>query len=209
LVWSDGKFVFKDPTKDNLMLQRWGSITESLFNKVIEIHEMEARWPYEEVADTNKVGGTFNSLPLCIAILDYRSKDNFYTASAMEGFYYFTAKGWERNDGNTLVAFYTECAPKEDYIRNEAGDFETPPHRLTAGDDVSLNFYLCHGYEIALYLDPSSEAFADVVGSGLPNLEHNEWRCILSPDNEDVVFVRESDGLKKTFKWDGNLLKEQ
>ena len=199
LVWSDGKFVLKDQTKDNLMLQRWGSITESVFNLVIEMHEMEARWPREEVTDTNMVGGTFNSLPICIAILDYCSKDNFYTASAMEGFYYFTAKGWERNDGTTLVAFYTECAPKEDYIRNESGEYETSSHRLTAGDEVSLNFYLCHGYEIALYLDPSSEAFADIVGRGLPSLEHNEWRCVLSPDSDELVFVNQANGLQMVF----------
>lgn len=209
LVWSDGKFELKDPTKSDLMLQQWGSVTASVFNKVIETHEMEARWPREEVADTNMVGGSFNSLPICIAVLDNRSKDNFYAASAMEGFYYFTAKGWERSDGTTLVAFYTECAPKEDYIKNEAREYVHRPHRLTAGDDVSLNFYLCHGYDIALYLDPSSEAFAKVVGKGLPSLEHNEWRCELDPDNENLVFIRDADGLKKVFAWDGNLLKQQ
>lgn len=199
LVWSGGKFVLKDPTKDNLSFQRWGSVTASVFNRVIDIHQMEARWPYEEVADTNMVGGTFNSLPICIAILDYRSKDNFYAASAMEGYYYFTAKGWERNDGTTLVAFYTECAPEKDYIKNEAGELVTPPHRLTEGDDVSLNFYLCNGYEIALYLDPASKAFADVVCRGLPSLEHNEWRCVLSPDSDEIVFVNQADGHQMVF----------
>lgn len=199
LVWSYGKFELKDRTKDHLSLQQYGSVTESVFNAVIDMHGMEARWPREEDPDTNKVGGSFNSLPICIAILDYRSKDNFYAATAMEGFYYFTAKGWERNDGTTLVAFYTECAPEEDYNRNEAGEFVTSPHRLTEGDDVSLNFYLCNGYEIGFYLDPSSEAFADVVGRGLPSLDHNEWRCVLSPDSDEIVFVNQADGHQMAF----------
>lgn len=36
-------------------------------------------------------------------------------AQTMEGFYYFTARSWERADGSLLVAVYTECAPRMDY----------------------------------------------------------------------------------------------
>ena len=62
---------------------------------------------------------------------------------------------------------------------------------------------------MASYLDPKTDSFTTLVGIGLPNLERNEWRCVLSPDNEDLLFVRESDGLTKVFKWKGDLLKEQ
>ena len=93
--------------------------------------------------------------------------------------------------------------------KNEDGSTVKTPHKLEAGDEVFLQFYLCDNKGMASYLDPKTDSFTTLVGIGLPNLERNEWRCILSPDNEDLLFVRESDGLTKVFKWEGDLLKEQ
>ena len=209
LVWNEGKFVLKDPTKENLMLHPWGSVTKSVFNEVIQLHEMEARWPREQNLDPDICGGTFNSLPICIAILDKRSKDDFVAASAMEGFYSFRARGWQRPQGDVLVAFYTECAPENDYGWNEADELVATPHQLTTGDDVMLNFYLCPNAEMACYLDPQSEAFATIVGKGLPDLDRNEWRCVISPENDKLVFVNQNDGHQKVFEWDGVRFKAQ
>ena len=211
LEWSNGKFVLKDPRWNTFKLQSTANITESVFWEFLMHCDMELREPYESKADTNIVGGSFNSLPICVAVHDQRSKGNFTAAAAMEGFYYFNARGWKKADGTMLVAVYTACAPEFDYDfkqKTEDDDFVKTPHKLTAGDEVCLCFYYC-GNEYAMYLDPASTTFANIVGKGLPNLEHNEWRCVISPDNEDLTFVKESDGQTIVFKWDGNVLKKQ
>lgn len=127
----------------------------------------------------------------------------------MEGFYYFHARAWDRTDGQKLVAVYTACAPKFDYDfkRDEDDRLYKTPHKLKEGDEVILHFYLCEDSGKISYLSPSSANFATVVGKGIPNLERNEWRCVLSPDDEDLVFVRESDGERKVYQWKDNALK--
>ena len=208
LVWSQGKFVIDDLIKKDLQLRYTSNITLAVLDRVLEMNEMELREPKHNV-DPELPGSSYTSLPVCIAIRDERSKDNFAAAAAMEGFYYFFATGWEKNDGNTLVAVYILCAPQYDYFvhKNEAGEYITTPHQLEAGDEVQLCFYLCNSKGMATYLDPASPMFVKTVGKNIPNLDHNEWHCEISPDNEDLVFVRESDGQRKVFQWDGTLLK--
>ena len=127
----------------------------------------------------------------------------------MEGFFYFYARGWQKTDGRTLVAIYTRCAPEFDHYKqkNEAGEYVTTPHKLGPGDEVSLRFYLCNKKGDVFYMDPSEPEFSQRVIKGMPNLDHNEWSCEISPDNEDLVFVNEANGKRKVFKWDGKLLK--
>ena len=210
----DGKLVFEDRTKtDFARFTDEKDITMSILDAFLWIHKMEPRMP-EIADDESKVtieGGDY-AIPTCLAYIDQHSKDNYAAAKSFEGHFYFYARGWEKPDGRTLVAVYSECAPKFDYDfqqKNEDGSTYKTPHQLKADDEVSLQFYLCDGSEMVTYLNPSSPKFKKVVGQGMPNLEHNEWRCVITHENEELVFVRESDGLTKTFIWDGNLLKEQ
>ena len=217
LTWNNGQFILQDRTKDNFSYYTGGEITMSVLDAFLNVFEMELREPeterYSVIGDdTIPVCGGYNSLPICVAILNPHSKDNYTAAAAMEGFYYFYARGWKRNDGTTLVAVYTECAPQFDYDfghKNDDGSTLKTPHKLEAGDEVFLQFYLCDNNGLAFYLDPKTDSFATHVGIGLPNLEHNEWRCKIGPDNEDLLFVNEADGKTMRFKWDGSLLKEQ
>ena len=211
LEWSNGKLTLKDPRKEDFMLQNNKTSITMVFEEFLNRCDMELREPYESKADTIIEGGSFNSLPICVAIHDQRSKDNFEAAAAMEGFYYFYARGWERTDGSMLLAVYTECAPDFDYDWNqktEDGHYVKIPHKLEPGDEVSLCFYYCEKGHV-LYLDPATPTFTNIVGKGLPKLEHNEWRCVISPDDEDLVFVNEANGRTKVFKWDGKTLKGQ
>ena len=215
LVWSNGKLELKDPTKENMELHFGGKSTQSVLEEVLDKYEMELRDPKPEVKTEDGIeicGGSYNSLPICIAIRDPQSTtDHYVTASAMEGFYYFTARSWEKADGTLLVAVYTECAPRTDYYKNkdENGNYVAAPHKLEAGDEVDLNFYICNDAGMALYMDPVSPKFATLVGKGLPSLVGNEWRCVLSPDSDDLVFVSETDGRQMVFKWNGKTFKVQ
>lgn len=206
LQWEDNKFVFTDETKQNLVCYNKIASVESLFIEYLNRYDMELGGPKPY---SNQPGGSYNSLPICVAIQGMNSGKNYIEASAMEGSYDFYARGWERTDSTMLVAVYTRCAPEFDYNKNEAGEYIKTPHKLEVGDEVFLQFYLCNNGGIALYLDPMTDEFATIVGTGLPNLEHNEWHCVLSYENEDLVFVSEVDEQTKVFKWDGNLLKEQ
>ena len=209
LEWSKGKFTFTDYAHDNLTL-RGGNNTYSVLEAYLWRYEMELREPKPEPKTEDGIpvcGGSYLSLPICIAILGDERNDHYVTASSMEGNYYFYARGWERTDGGLLVAIYTECAPKlnYDFVGEEDRQLVSTPHKLVAGDEVILSFYLCDNSVQAQYLDPTCPKFPTLVGKGLPNLEHNEWRCELSPDNEDLVFIRESDGTRQTFKWNGKV----
>ena len=206
LVWSQGKFTFNDNVHTDLELQA-NNDTYSVLSEYVWKYEMELREPRPE-PDTPICGGSYLSLPICIAILGDEIKDDYVTASGMEGSCYFYARGWKKSDGSLLVGVYSECAPKQDLGYVGEGDdrrLVRTPHKLRAGDEVSLCFYLCDNSGKALYLNPASPKFATLVGKGLPNLDHNEWRCELSPDNEDVVFIRESDGDRKVFRWNGGM----
>ena len=215
LVWTNGKLELRNPTKENMELHYGRKSPEALLQEVLDKYEMELRDPKPEIKTEDGIevcGGSYNSLPICIVIRDpHSATDHYVTAAAMEGYYYFTARGWDRADGTMLVAVYTECSPRIDYYKykDENGDYINTPHKLEAGDEVSLQFYLCDKSDMAIYLDPTSSQFATLVGKGLPNLEHNEWRCVLSPDNDDLVFVSEADGQQIVFKWDGKTLKKQ
>lgn len=205
LVWRDDKFILMDRTKEVFQIKKASAM--SVLRKFLAVYEMELRKPEPS---TDEPGGSILSLPICVAVID-KNTNNYVSAAAMEGFYYFHAREWERADSTKIVAVYTECAPEFDYNfeqKTEDGHYVKTPHKLNANDEVSLSFYYCNN-NMASYLDPASSVFETIVGKDLPNLEHNEWRCILSPDNEDLLFVRESDGLTKVFKWDGDLLKEQ
>ena len=211
LVWSNGKFELKDDTKEDMKLRFGRKSPQSVLEEILDKHRMELRDPKPEVKTENGIevcGGSYNSLPICIAIRDpHSATDRYVTASAMEGFYYFTARGWERADGTLLVAVYTECAPRIDYYKNkdENGNYVETPHKLEAGDEVDLNFYMCDDAGMALYMNPASPKFATLVGKDLPSLEGNEWRCVLSPDSDDLVFVSETDGRQVVFKWNGKV----
>ena len=213
LVWSKGKFEIKDTTKEDMELTFGSKSAESMLQEVISRYEMELRDPkpvVEREDGLDVCGGTYNSLPICIAIRDPKTAtDQYVTASAMEGFYYFTARSWNRPDGSLLVAIYTECAPRMDYYKykDENDNYVHTPHKLAAGDEVDLSFYVCFDNNMVLYMNPAMEQYATVVGKGLPSLSHNEWRCVLSPDSDDIVFVNETDGSQKVFKWDGKLFK--
>ena len=215
LVWSKGKFELKDRTKENLELSFGGKSAESVLQEILSLHEMELRDPKPEIKTEDGIevcGGSYNSLPICIAIRDPKSAtDHYVTASAMEGFYDFTARSWDRSDGTLLVAIYTECAPRIDYYKykDENGNYVNTPHKLSSGDEVDLSFYVCYDNGMAVYLNPSSPQFATMVGKGFPSLLHNEWRCVLSPDNDNIVFVSETDGSQKVFRWDGKMFKAQ
>jgi len=211
LVWSKGKFELKDITKEDLELSSRRKNAESLLHEILSRHEMELRDPKPEIKTEDGLevcGGTYNSLPVCIAIRDPKSAtDHYVTASAMEGFYDFTARSWDRSDGTLLVAIYTECAPRIDYYKykDENGNYVNTPHKLSSGDEVDLSFYVCYDNGMAVYLNPSSPQFATLVGKGFPSLLHNEWRCVLSPDSDNIVFVSETDGSQKVFHWDGKV----
>ena len=215
LVWTNGKFELKDPTHENMELHNGGKSAQAMLEEVLEKHEMELRDPKPEIKTEDGLeicGGTYNSLPVCIAIRDPKTAtDQYVTASAMEGFYYFTARSWDRPDGSLLVAIYTECAPRMDYYKykDEDGNYVNTPHKLSAGDMVELCFYVCFDNGMVIYLDPASKQFATLVGKGLPSLLRNEWRCELSPDRDDIVFVSETDGRQKVFRWDGKMFKAQ
>ena len=211
LVWSKGKFGLKDITKEDLELSSRRKSAESLLHEILSRHEMELRDPKPEIKTEDGLevcGGTYNSLPVCIAIRDPKSAtDHYVTASAMEGFYDFTARSWDRSDGTLLVAIYTECAPRIDYYKykDENGNYVNTPHKLSSGDEVDLSFYVCYDNGMAVYLNPSSPQFATMVGKGFPSLLHNEWRCVLSHDNDKIVFVSDTDGSQKVFQWDGKV----
>lgn len=195
LTWDKGKLIYKDLVWEDFVIRDGQKSVSALFWEFLMRYEMELREPEESSNDTNRVGGSFNSLPICVAIHDHSSNGRFEAAAAMEGYYYFQARGWEYPDGALLVGIYTACAPP-------------PPHKLGPGDEVSLCFYYCQD-GIAHYLDPSSPTFAKEVGKGLPNLNGNEWRCILSPDNEDLVFVNEKDDQQMVFQWKGKQFVKQ
>ena len=215
LEWMENNFIIKEEENNLLRLYRKNDV-EALLDMFLRTYEMELRLPQTAEDMTNEngdtlIGRSYNALPICVAIQDEHSGKHYAAASAMEGFYYFYARGWERNDNTMLVAVYTECAPQFDYDfghKNEDGSTVKTPHKLKAGDEVNLKFYFCQG-ENAVYIDPESESFATIVGKDMPNLKQNEWRCVITHDNEDLVFVSEVDGQTKVFKWDGNLLKEQ
>ena len=216
LVWTNGKLELRNPTKENMELHYGRISPEALLLEVLDKYEMELGDPKPVIQTDDGIevcGGSYNSLPICTAIRDPHSATDHYVAAAtMEGFYYFTARGWDRADSTMLVAVYTECAPDMDFDFKQQttdGHFYKTPHKLEAGDEVSLHFYLCDKSNMAIYLDPSSPTFKTIVGKGLPNLGHNEWRCVLSPDNDDLVFVSETDGQQIVFKWDGKTLKKQ
>lgn len=196
LVWTNGKFELKNPSKENMKLHYGGKSAQALLEEILDKYEMELRDPKPEIKTEDGIevcGGSYTSLPICIAIRDPQSAtDHYVTASSMEGFYYFTARSWNRSDGSLLVAIYTEYEAH---------------HKLEAGDEVDLSFYLCYDNGMVIYLDPTSSDFATQVGKGLPVLARNEWRCVLSPDSDDIVFVSETDGGQKVFKWDGKLFK--
>lgn len=206
LVWEDGDFVFRDNAKLLFKFSEEATTMSVLWN-FLDRYGIELREPEPS---TNEHGGSITSLPICVAVIKEAS-DDYVSAKAMEGFYYFYARGWVRADSTMLVAVYTECAPKFDYDWNQEtkdGHHVKTPHKLQSDDEVCLYYYNCDN-RIVSHLSPTSPEFAEVVGSGLPSLERNEWRCVLSPDNEDLVFVSETDGKTKVFKWDGNKLIEQ
>lgn len=182
LVWENGKFVVEDPIKEIFQFYPSDNVTEAVFSKMLTLNEMELREPERNV-NMELLGGSYHSLPICIAIRSERSNHNYCAASAMEGPYSFRARGWDRNDGSTLVAIYSET------------DIE-----------MILCFYLCNKDGYAFYQDPADPAFATIVGKGIPSLDQNEWRCEITPDNENLVFVRESDGQRKVFQWNGKQL---
>lgn len=206
LVWNKGKFEFKDVAEEDFQMPGKYDNVNSLLSEIIYRYGMELRYP-EEPLEPGMTGG-YMSLPICIVIINHESGSNYIDASAMEGFYYFHARAWDRTDGQKLVAVYTACAPKFDYDfkRDEDDRLYKTPHKLKEGDEVILHFYLCEDSGKVSYLSPSSANFATVVGKGIPNLERNEWRCVLSPDDEDLVFVRESDGERKVYQWKDNAL---
>lgn len=206
LVWRDDNFILTDRTMKNFRFSDRAS-TMSVLWEFLELNGMELREPEPS---RNVPGGSITSLPICVAVINKKA-DNYISARAMEGFYNFYARGWERADSIMIVAVYTECAPTFDYDwsqQTEDGHYVKTPHHLAAGDEVSLNFYYCDD-KTAIYLDPAIPIFVDVVGKDFPNLNLNEWRCVLSPDNDDLIFVNETDGQQKVFKWDGETLKEQ
>lgn len=200
LVWKKGKLTLLDPTKGDFRINASSSnIAMSVLQQYLDECHMELREPrpYSELP-----GANYNSLPVCIAIIDTTSGNGFAAAAAMEGYYYFYARQWKRADGTSLVAVYRECAPRLDYdFDREKNELVTTPHPLGAGDEVSLQFYLCDSTGTVTYMDPASPLFKNIVGKDLPDLEHNEWRCLLSPDNNQLVFVSEKDGERKTFQW--------
>ncbi len=208
LKWDNGKFEYKELTWEDLMIPEGQKSVRAVFEEYLERYEMELRDPKESITDDIIVGGSFNSLPICVAIHDLRSNGRFEAAEAMEGFYHFQSRGWDCPDGALLVGIYMACAPKNDYGKDESGEYVTSPHKLGPGDDVSLCFYYCLD-GMALYLDPSSPNFANLVGKGFPNLKGNEWRCVLSPDNEDLVFTSEKDGKSMVFRWNGKQFEKQ
>lgn len=207
LQWEDNHFVFTDNSKQTIECYSKKPSVRSLFYEYLKRFDMELREPRPS---SNLPGGSYNSLPICVAIEGKNSGKNYAEASSMEGFYDFYARGWERTDGTMLVAVYTRCAPYYDYDeKNDAGEYIKTPHRLKAGDEVFIQFYLCDNNGMAFYIDPKTDNFATLVGTGLPNLEHNEWHCVISHENEDLVYVSEADGSTKVFKWKDDLLKEQ
>lgn len=208
LKWQNGNFVFIDKAKYNFILNHPENVTMAVLEEFLLLHDMELREPEPEV-DPLIEGGRYSTLPICVAVQDERSGGNFAAASAMEGFFYFYARGWQKTDGRTLVAIYTRCAPEFDHYKqkNEVGEYVTIPHKLEPGDEVSLHFYLCNKKGDVFYMDSSEPEFSQRVIKGMPNLDHNEWSCEISPDNEDLVFVNEANGKRKVFKWDGKLLK--
>lgn len=212
LVWDKGKFVVEDPIHECFQLRYTSNITEAVLDEVLFRNEMELREPQYDL-DPELVGGSYLSLPVCIAIRDDKAAvGNYAAAHAMEGAYYFFARGWERTDGQMLVAVYIRCAPENDYFshKDETGNYITTKHQLGVGDEVQLCFYYVDTKNnMVAYLDPASEAFPKMVGKNLPNLDGNKWQCEISRDHENLVFIRESDGYRKVFKWNGNLLKAQ
>lgn len=204
LVWENGKLVLMDLTKKPFKIYKDNNIAMAVLDAFLQLNEMELRDPKPA---SDLPGSSYTSLPVCIAIRDTRSGGSFAAASAMEGFYYFYARGWEKADGTSLVAVYMECASRFDYdFDPEKDGMVKTPHKLCAGDEVGLQFYVCDSTGMATYIAPTSPLFAKTVGKGMPSLEQNEWRCLLDPDNEDLIFVSEKDGQRKTFKWDGKTL---
>jgi len=208
LVWDKDRFVLKDRTRDNMKGLNKVNGAYLMLHEYLNRYEMELREP-ERPSFSNKRGSTYNSLPICIAIIEKHSGADFAAASAMEGHYDFRARAWHRDDGSLLVAVYAECAPQYDYDFHQKGDKGKTPHKLTAGDEVMLNFYLCDNTENIYYLDPESPRYAEIVGKDVPSLEKNEWRCVLTHKNEDLSFVNEADGREIVFRWDGRQLKKQ
>lgn len=207
LVWDHGKLVPQDPTKEAFKIYYSDNVAQGVLDAFLQRNDMELRDPKPE---SDLPGSSYRSLPVCIAIRDTTSGSSFAAASAMEGYYYFYAREWKKTDGTSLVAVYTECTPRFNYDFNpEKDDMVRTPHKLGAGDEVGLQFYVCDSTKTATYIAPESPLFAKTVGKGIPSLEHNEWRCLLDPDNENLVFVSEKDGLRKTFKWDGKSLKAE
>lgn len=209
LVWKNGGFETKDKTKGFFTPHNTKTSVRTVLNNVLMKNEIELREPREPQPGPPRPGSTYNSLPICTAVLSKDSKGSYAAASTIDGFYYFKARGWDKTDDNRIVAIYTECAPENDYERGKDGHLVTTPHKLAPGDEVILNFYLCDSSGKITYIDPASPLFESTIGKGMPDLVHNEWRCVVSPDNEDLIFVSEVDGTRKVFKWDRDLFKEQ
>ncbi len=208
LVWNKDRFIVIDPAKESFHLNGGYYGIRSLLSDIVYRNEMELRDP-EPPLEPGTEGG-YGSLPIGIVIVDNESGSNYIDAFSYDGFYYFYARAWNRADGKKLVAVYIECAPEFDYDikRSKNDSLCKTHHNLEAGDEVNLHFYLCDDAGKVSYLNPSSSTFTSIVGKGLPQLEHNEWRCVLGPDNEDLVFVRELDGQRKVFRWKDDLLKQ-
>jgi len=208
LVWKNGDFILTDKTKGFFKPHNSTAGVRTVLHDFLTINDIELREPREPKPGPPMPGSTYNSLPVCTAVLSKDSGGNYISASAIDGFYYFKARGWEKADTTRIVAIYTECAPENDYDWKD-GQKTVTPHKLQAGDEVFINFYLCDKSGHIIYLDPASTMFETAVGKGLPDLEHNEWRCVITPDNEDLVFVNETDGTREVFKWNGDLFEEQ
>jgi len=203
LEWNNGQFVLQDNTKRNFKPHQSRVGVRTMLHDFLMINHIELREPRKPQPGPQKPGSSYSSLPICVAVLSKESKGNFVEASATDGFYYFHARGWEKTDGSLLVAIYTECAPENDYEWKKDGETIKTPHKLEAGDEVFLNFYLCDNSGQVIYIDPASTMFEATIGKGIPNLEHNEWRCAIAHDNEDLVFISQTDEQTKVFKWDG------
>ena len=208
LVWENGKFVLNDNTKQDFKPRQSRIGVRSLLHEFLMKNEIELREPREPQPGPPKPGSTYNSLAVCTAVTSKESSKYYVEASAIVGFYYFHARGWEKADGSLLVAIYTECAPELDYDWKPGETIKTP-HKLEAGDEVCLNFYLCDNSGHIIYQDPSSPTFEATIGKGMPDLMHNEWRCAIGPDNESLVFVSQTDEQTKVFKWDRTMFKEE
>ncbi len=197
LRWERGQLVYKGPdTSPITVSEKKDSWADNILDAVTTRAKMELRDAKAE-PEGHLEGGTYLSLPICVAVRSTPRQADYAEALSMEGFYYFSCRLWHRSDGSTVAAVLTECAQRKGFLPENTNALGY--HKLGTGNELSLHFYECKAGAHEFVLNNNLAADA-------PGLGRNEWRCVMQPGADVIRFIRESDCREGRLVWDGNRL---